>query len=165
MLNPFRSYQSSYFEHENRRLLHVISSLQQQNFELVQAQHTLRQENLELRDENERLRTYSQTQLPEPTIDKSNSKLLASIPDPLTTNPIAALINFCKHYLKIELDFRHEVTLEHYHCVTVWLQNQPVSTCTDIRKKRAREQAAKQAIQYLNEYPQFVLRVRPEQIN
>lgn len=151
-------YHVSFLEHENRRLLHIVNVLQQENFELVQSQQTLQ-------DEVQMLRAYLQTRVPEPHVNKSESKLLASIPDPLTTNPTAALINFCNHFLKTELDFRHELDVQNHHTVTVWLQNQPISTFTDLRKKRAREQAAKQAIQYLNEHPQFVLQFRPEKIN
>jgi len=148
----------SFLEHENRRLQHLITSLQQENFDLIQSQHTLREEIMALR-------TYIQTRIVEPSVNKSDSKLLASIPDPQTTNPTAALINFCNHFLKTELDFRHDMDVQNHHTVTVWVQNQPISTFTDIRKKRAREQAAKQAIQYLNDHPQFVLQFRAEKIN
>ena len=151
-------YHASFLEHENRRLLRIVNSLQQENFELVQTKQSLQ-------DEIAMLRTYLQNRNVEPNVNKSDSKLLASIPDPLTTNPTAALINFCNHFLKTALDFHHDVDTQNHHTVTVWIQNQPISTFTDIRKKRAREQAAKQAIQYLNDNPQFVLQYRPEKIN
>lgn len=124
-------------EAENQSLLNIIAI---QNQEL----YTLRRT------------TASRSQ----SLDRTDNKILANLPEPSTTNPIAALMNFCRHYLHTEIEFLHEIDQHNHHIVTVRMYGRQLSWCQDARKRRAREIAAKLAIEYLNDHPQFVLQLR-----
>ena len=97
-------------------------------------------------------------------LDKVRNRILASIPEVSNTNPVAALINFCRHVLNnAELEFRHEELPENQekcHKVTVYIRDIirdiRLGEAIDARKRRARELAAKLAIQFLNEHPEIV---------
>jgi hypothetical protein len=130
-------------EVENQSLLNIIATQNQELFAL-------------------RRTTTAAASSRSQSLDRTDNKILANLPEPSTTNPIAALMNFCRHYLHTELEFQHEIDHRNHHIVTVWMHGRQLSWCQDARKRRAREIAAKLAIEYLNDHPQFVLQLRAQ---
>ena len=54
---------------------------------------------------------------------KTVAKVLAAVPEIGTGNPVAALINFCKHQLKFDVDFRSYETSGGVHRVQLYFLN------------------------------------------
>jgi hypothetical protein len=88
---------------------------------------------------------------------KRRSKIIASLPEPSSTNPIAALINFGKHQLLIDVEFKHIETHDtNLHIVEVYFLDQLMGAGEDRRKKVAREIAAKEVLIKLNNEHQLL---------
>jgi hypothetical protein len=88
----------------------------------------------------------------EVALRKKFNKILAALPLPGTCNPIAALINFCKHQLGFDVDFRSFEDNQGIHTVNIFFPNQElISKSSDRKKKQAKEVAAKLALQRLNQ--------------
>jgi hypothetical protein len=88
---------------------------------------------------------------------KRRSKIIASLPEPSSTNPIAALINFGKHQLLIDVEFKHiEKHDTNLHIVEVYFLDQLMGAGADRRKKVAREIAAKEVLIKLNNEHQLL---------
>jgi hypothetical protein len=88
---------------------------------------------------------------------KKRSKIIASLPEPSSTNPIAALINFGKHQLLIDVEFRHIETRDlNTHLVEIYFLDQLMGTGEDRRKKVAREIAAREVLIKLNKEHQLL---------
>lgn len=91
-------------------------------------------------------------------IDKDQSTLIANLPPPRTTNPIAALLNYGQHYLGMTVEFAHHQDPDtHLHVITVSVHNQILARVSDSRKRVAREQAAREALFFLNQNPEILL--------
>ena len=91
-------------------------------------------------------------------IDKEQSTLIANLPQPRTTNPIAALLNYGQHYLGEAVEFGHyQDPGTHLHVITVSVREHVLARVSDSRKRVAREQAAREALLFLNQNPEIVL--------
>ena len=86
-------------------------------------------------------------------------KVLASLPPVDSSNPIAALINYCKHYLHYaEEIFQHETeTITNGFIVRVVVFGQDLANVHRLKKITARSDAAKQALAYLHNNPGFIV--------
>ncbi len=90
--------------------------------------------------------------------DREQSRCLANLPLPDTTNPIAALINYCRHYLSTPLKFTYtEIRPNQNHRYEVWVGNYKVGESEQPRKTHARECAARAALEFLNRTPELIM--------
>lgn len=88
----------------------------------------------------------------------AENKLVGSIPPMDSTNPIAALINFCKHVLHDEVRIVCEqASPNDDYLARVFFRGVEMGYAYDRKKASARVDAAKRAIIFLHEHPQFVL--------
>jgi hypothetical protein len=90
------------------------------------------------------------------TTVRDQSKCLAHLPLPTISNPIAALINYCRHYLQVPLEFVYTEDRQTHH-YEVWIGSYKISESEQPRKTHARECAARAALEYLNQTPELVL--------
>jgi hypothetical protein len=85
------------------------------------------------------------------------NKIRAALPLQSIANPIAALINFCRHQLKFNVSFvvdelpSSNPSEPDYHVTVMFPEQEKISEFTDSRKKHAKERAAKLALKRLNE--------------
>eukprot|EP00475_Leptophrys_vorax_P009871 TRINITY_DN16563_c0_g1_i1.p1 TRINITY_DN16563_c0_g1~~TRINITY_DN16563_c0_g1_i1.p1 ORF type:complete len:219 (-),score=63.04 TRINITY_DN16563_c0_g1_i1:500-1156(-) len=96
---------------------------------------------------------------------KKINKILAAVPAPGTSNPIAALTNFCRHQLKFDINFEileipSANAAEPNYCVRVFFPDDEgwIAEFTHTRKKFAKEQAAKMGLKILNENRELLTR-------
>lgn len=78
------------------------------------------------------------------------ARVFSMIPLQNTSNPIAALINFCKHQLHFDVDFSSSEALDGIHTVTVKFGSCEVFSECDRKKKTAKERASKHVIMLLH---------------
>jgi hypothetical protein len=97
--------------------------------------------------------------LPEQEMERKRKidRIRAAVPLSVTSNPIAALTNFCRHHLKFDVVFEinekqsGNPSEPDYHVVVVFPGNEVISEYTHSRKKYAKEQAAKLALKKIND--------------
>ena len=78
-------------------------------------------------------------------------RVVNALPEPEISNPIASLQNFAKHYLELEVEFEHrDVREEDCHQILVRCAGHNLGKAMDRRKSKARESAAKDALQNLH---------------
>eukprot|EP00475_Leptophrys_vorax_P001249 TRINITY_DN10668_c0_g1_i1.p1 TRINITY_DN10668_c0_g1~~TRINITY_DN10668_c0_g1_i1.p1 ORF type:complete len:174 (+),score=48.74 TRINITY_DN10668_c0_g1_i1:90-611(+) len=83
---------------------------------------------------------------------KRVSRIVGALPSVLIANPIAALINFCKHQLRFDLDFKSSEDASGVHHVEIYFPDGSLTSRSSDRKKRAaKEAAAKLALIRLNQ--------------
>eukprot|EP00475_Leptophrys_vorax_P026109 TRINITY_DN3661_c0_g1_i1.p1 TRINITY_DN3661_c0_g1~~TRINITY_DN3661_c0_g1_i1.p1 ORF type:complete len:266 (-),score=71.43 TRINITY_DN3661_c0_g1_i1:255-1052(-) len=85
-------------------------------------------------------------------IRKRVGKIVAAVPPTESSNPNAALINFCKHQLKFDVEFRCTEENDTHYVKIIFpddLEN-GVAEASDKKKKRAKEIAAKLTLQRFN---------------
>lgn len=90
--------------------------------------------------------SISVTDLPE----KRVSKILAALPEAKTDNPIAALINFCKHQLGFNPEFRCYELASNDCLVELYFENELITRAADRKKRTATKLAAIAALVNLN---------------
>lgn len=125
-------------------LQNQISSFQQVNFPQQQAL---------LRDQNALFGNYYNQSLLN-LDNKEVLKILSSLPKITTSNPIAALINFSKHHIRKEVDFKNcEITIDGYsrQMSSVFLGDTLLCRGIDSKLKDAKKAAATWALVRLNE--------------
>jgi hypothetical protein len=92
------------------------------------------------------------------TLPQGCYKALASVPPLDSTNPTAALINFCRVYFRTQdiFECEHE-TITNGFVVRVLIDGQEVASAHRSKKINARTEAAKVAIAYLHDNPTFIV--------
>eukprot|EP00475_Leptophrys_vorax_P033421 TRINITY_DN5245_c0_g1_i2.p1 TRINITY_DN5245_c0_g1~~TRINITY_DN5245_c0_g1_i2.p1 ORF type:complete len:319 (-),score=55.77 TRINITY_DN5245_c0_g1_i2:1497-2453(-) len=96
---------------------------------------------------------------------KKVNRIHASLPAENTTNPIAALINFCKHQLRFDLDFKSNEDSNGIHTVKILFPGEePAAEARDRKKKIAKENAAKLVLARLNKEEDLLERQTPTHI-
>ena len=88
--------------------------------------------------------------------DREQIKCLANLPLPDSTNPIASLMNYCRHYLMLPVEFAY-VEKKQTHHYEVWIGNRKVGESEQPRKTQARECAARAALVFLNQFPDVLV--------
>eukprot|EP00475_Leptophrys_vorax_P017399 TRINITY_DN2406_c0_g1_i1.p1 TRINITY_DN2406_c0_g1~~TRINITY_DN2406_c0_g1_i1.p1 ORF type:complete len:313 (-),score=69.74 TRINITY_DN2406_c0_g1_i1:238-1176(-) len=91
-------------------------------------------------------------------IRKKVGKIVSAVPHVESTNPNAALINFCKHQLKFDVEFRCTEENDTHYVKIIFPDDseRAVAEASDKKKKRAKEVAAKLTLQKLNSDTAFL---------
>lgn len=90
--------------------------------------------------------------------NKRVSRIIASIPDRNSNNPIAALTNFCKHQLRFDVNFKSFETSAGMHHIQVFFEEEMIVESADRKKKAAKEIAAKRVLEKINDDRAFLYR-------
>jgi len=98
---------------------------------------------------NESAQSNPDSIMPSPDKYEKRSRIVSLIPSSDVSNPTAAIINFGRHHLGLNVEFPYEEKVA-TTTVKVVVNNTVLATVSDKRKRVAREKVARNAIDYLN---------------